>query len=87
MGLQGITQHGKFARRGFDKAAEEVINPSGFDGEWGKAGMKMFPLVGALYRTHKPRISPAAVARELLDDGGNVWRAYLLEGVHQSRSA
>ena len=40
MWFQGITQHGKFAWSGFDKAVEEVINLGGIDGEQGKAGMK-----------------------------------------------
>ena len=52
MGFQGITQHGKFARSGFEQAVEEVINLGGIDGQEGKAGMKMFPasIIGALYQ-------------------------------------
>ena len=43
MGFQGITQHGKFARCGLEKAIEEVINLGGIDGEEGEAGVQMFP--------------------------------------------
>ena len=42
VGLQGITQHGKFARCGFQQAVEEVVNLSGIDGKKGEAGVKMF---------------------------------------------
>ena len=45
MGFQGITQDGKFAWSGFEKAVEEVINLGGIDGEEGEAGVQMFPII------------------------------------------
>ena len=78
-GLSGHHAEREVRLAWLSQAVEKVVNLRGIDREKGEAGMKMFPIIGALYRTHEPTISPAAVDRELFDDGRNVWRVYLLK--------
>ena len=42
MGSAGHRAGRKFARRGIDKAVEEVVNLSGVDGKQREAGVQMF---------------------------------------------
>ena len=64
MGFQGITQHGKFAWSGSEKAVEEVINLGGIDGEQGKAGMEFLSV-------NHPTFFPVHSSAQDRPSGGN----------------
>ena len=88
MRSEGITQDGKFTWFSFGKAIEQIISLCGIDRQEGKTSVQVRPTVSivSLCHTHQLRISPATVARKLLNNGRHFGRVCLLERFDKSRS-
>ena len=86
MRTQGITQHREFDGCGRQQSFKQIINLGGINREQGEAGVQMLPTL-IFMRGDRPGqpLRPAAVPRELVDDGGDVRCCARSQCLHQGR--